>query len=113
MKTLGENNFVTLGANAALPRFPYVPTHAGLLACEFAPNGKKIVSASYDKKIEIWDVASGPCQATLKGHRHRYLCLSAPLRKAKPLDDNWFFQTAGGQPLTLMTKRGRCLFPRL
>ena len=39
-------------------------------ACEFAPNGKTIVSASWDEKIKIWDVSSGTCQATLEGHRY-------------------------------------------
>jgi WD40 repeat protein len=43
-------------------------------ACEFAPNGKTIVSASWNKKIKIWNVASGTCQATLEGHRCFY-CL--------------------------------------
>ena len=45
----------------------------GVLACEFAPDGRIIVSGSYDKTLKIWDVASGKCQATLEGHR--YLCL--------------------------------------
>ena len=48
-------------------------------ACNFAPHGKIIVSASSDKTLKIWDVESGTCEATLKGHR--YLFWSLPLRK--------------------------------
>ena len=43
---------------------------AGVTACDFAPNGKTIVSASWDTKIKIWDVSSGTCEATLEGHRY-------------------------------------------
>ncbi len=42
-------------------------------ACVFAPHGKTIVSASRDETLKIWDVESGKCLTTLKGHR--YLCL--------------------------------------
>ena len=44
-----------------------------VFACDFAPHGKTIVSASQDKTVKIWDVESGKCKTTLEGHR--YLCL--------------------------------------
>jgi WD40 repeat protein len=37
------------------------------------------VSASWDKTLKMWDVASGTCQATLQGHR--YLFWFVPLRR--------------------------------
>ena len=49
------------------------------MACDWAPDGKTVVSASLDKTLKIWDAASGTCQATLEGHR--YLFWSAPLRR--------------------------------
>ena len=42
-------------------------------ACDFAPDGKTIMSASWDSTVKIWDVESGKCLTTLEGHR--YLCL--------------------------------------
>ncbi len=33
-----------------------------------SPDGKKIVSGSWDKAVKVWDVASGKCDATLEGH---------------------------------------------
>ena len=32
------------------------------------PDGRRIVSASDDKSLKLWDVATGACLATLKGH---------------------------------------------
>ena len=37
-------------------------------ACRFAPDGKTLVSASWDKTLKIWDVESGTCKTTLEGH---------------------------------------------
>jgi WD40 repeat protein len=63
-----------------------------VLACDFAPDGKTIVSASldagktivsasWDQTLKIWDVESGKCQTTLKGHR--YLCLFCAIAVGK------------------------------
>ena len=32
------------------------------------PDGQRVVSASGDKTLKVWDVATGKCLATLKGH---------------------------------------------
>ena len=32
------------------------------------PDGRRVVSASGDKTLKVWDVATGKCVATLKGH---------------------------------------------
>ena len=34
----------------------------------FSPEGQKIVSASWDETIRIWDAATGDCQLTMEGH---------------------------------------------
>jgi WD40 repeat protein len=41
-----------------------------VLACDFAPDGKTIVSASRDTTVKIWDVESGTCKTTLEGNRY-------------------------------------------
>ena len=51
-------------------------------ACKFAPDGKILVSASWDRTLKLWDVESGKCQATLECHRYLLLCV--PLRR-RPL----------------------------
>ena len=32
------------------------------------PDGRRVVSASHDKTLKVWDVATGKCVATLEGH---------------------------------------------
>ena len=32
------------------------------------PDGRRVVSASWDSTLKVWDVATGKCVATLKGH---------------------------------------------
>lgn len=36
---------------------------------EFLPTGDFLVSASRDKSIKVWEVATGYCTKTLTGHR--------------------------------------------
>ena len=32
------------------------------------PDGRRVVSASRDDTLKVWDVATGKCLATLQGH---------------------------------------------
>ena len=32
------------------------------------PDGRRVVSASDDKTLKVWDVVTGKCLATLEGH---------------------------------------------
>jgi len=37
-------------------------------ACAVTPDGRRVVSASEDGTLKVWDLASGRAEATLKGH---------------------------------------------
>ena len=32
------------------------------------PDGRRVVSTSFDNTLKVWDVATGECLATLNGH---------------------------------------------
>jgi WD40 repeat protein len=53
-----------------------------VLACDFAPHGKTIVSASKDETVKIWDVESGKCLTTLEGHRYLFLFFAIAVGKS-------------------------------
>ena len=38
------------------------------------PDGRRVVSASKDKTLKVWDVATGECLATLQGHSDSVRC---------------------------------------
>jgi AAA ATPase domain/WD domain, G-beta repeat len=59
----GENPLPRLRAAAALEG------HAnGVSACAVTPDGRRVVSASADKTLKVWDLASGRAEAALEGH---------------------------------------------
>jgi hypothetical protein len=39
-------------------------------ACAVTPDGRRVVSASGDHTLKVWDLASGRVEATLEGHAH-------------------------------------------
>ena len=38
------------------------------------PDGRRVVSASEDNTLKVWDVATGECVATLQGHSKDVRC---------------------------------------
>ena len=38
------------------------------------PDGRRVVSASWDNTLKVWDVATGKCVATLEGHSSPVRC---------------------------------------
>lgn len=43
---------------------------SGVKSCSWSPDGSKILSASSDKTLKIWDAVSGCCLLTLAGHKY-------------------------------------------
>ena len=41
------------------------------------PDGRRIVSGSEDNTLKVWDVATGECVATLKGHSSIVRCAAS------------------------------------
>jgi len=55
-------------------------------SCAFSPDGSRIVSASYDNTLELWDAESGAELATLTGHTNSVLsCAFSPRRQQDSL----------------------------
>ena len=76
------------------------------------PDGRRVVSASNDKTLKVWDVATGKCVATLEGHSNDVRCgvhctfVMIWLRRrsmALPC-----FRTGGASFLRRVTTRSRC-----
>src|SRR5690606_22433496 len=44
-----------------------------VLSVAFAPNGKTVLSGSFDRTLILWDVATGEPIYTLNGHTRRVL----------------------------------------
>ena len=44
----------------------------------FSPDGRRIVSGSYDKTVKVWDAATGQEMLTLKGHTAVYSVAFSP-----------------------------------
>lgn len=43
---------------------------SGVCSVSFSPDGKNIVSGSWDKTLKVWDASSGQETLTLKGHAY-------------------------------------------
>src|SRR5439155_18245254 len=48
---------------------PSGPGHAGdVTAVAYAPDGRTLATASWDRTVKLWDAATGAERATLRGH---------------------------------------------
>jgi hypothetical protein len=61
----------------------------------FAPDGKQLATASYDKLLKLWDVDSGRERATLKHHTSAVFC------SAFSPDGQWIASVAADQTVKL------------
>ena len=50
-----------------------------MIACAVTPDGLRVISASDDKTLKVWDLESGRELATLEGHASRVVaCVATP-----------------------------------
>jgi WD40 repeat protein len=60
-------NWLTAGASPALERT--LTGHGDrVLAMAVTPDGRQVISASADRTLKVWDLATGAEQRTLTGH---------------------------------------------
>ena len=52
----------------AVSIFPQQSYQCEIWCCRFSPNNDKIVSASPDKTVKVWNVNNGECEMTLTKH---------------------------------------------
>jgi WD40 repeat protein len=65
--------------------------HVGRVTCvAIMPDGKSILSGSWDRTIRVWDVGTGRCVRVLEGHNHAVLSV-VPM-----LDGRQVFSVAAG-----------------
>ena len=41
----------------------------------FSPDGKQVVSGSWDKSVKLWNVETGTCESTVRGHNGKDGCI--------------------------------------
>ena len=77
-------------------------------ACAYSPDGRRVLSGSYDKTLKVWDGVSGECLLTLTGHANSvYACAYSPDGR-RVLSGSWddtlkVWNAASGECLLTLT----------
>ena len=71
-----------------------------------SPDGKLFATASADKTVRIWDMASGECLQTLVGHTSHVPTLAWTPDGTKLISGGWGLGLLQQQPVCLYSMRG-------
>jgi hypothetical protein len=82
------------------------------MACAITPDGRRIVSASLDHTLKVWDIATGACEVTIHGVA-QFRCVTVTpdlLCAGNNIGDLWVLETTSRPERPTSTTRPLRLF---
>ncbi|MEH2370114.1 WD40 repeat domain-containing protein, partial [Nostoc sp.] len=58
-------------------------------AVAFTPNGKQVISASWDKTLKLWNLETGECEHTFQGHSDRVTAVALTSDGKQVISTSW------------------------
>jgi WD40 repeat protein len=61
----------------------------GVIGCAYSKDGQRIVSASHDNSLKVWDAETGECIRTLEGHSSTVTCCAYSEDNRRIVSSSW------------------------